>query len=332
MKFTTAIPVSLFVLSGFTSVTALPVNIRVARSEEAVSDVASREPFGPLAGTLIRTLAPVAIDLIGRIFKRDEAAARDLDDAIAELLAARSESPADIAERDPISPGVAKAIWTFGPSLVAPAYDLIKNGVKKLFGRDINDDELEAIASAILQGRDFGSDLAEREPISPGVAKAIWKFGPSLVAPAYDLIKTGVKKLFGRDVNDDELEAIASAILQGRDFGSDLAEREPISPGVAKAIWTFGPSLVAPAYDLIKNGVKKLFGRDINDDELEAIASAILQGRDFTDNEKRILLLPGFKPYPNYRTLPFLKNVAARSADTPWVDFVRAVEDAVAQA
>jgi len=237
MKFTTSLPVSLVAISVFTTTTALPVanpNWKVARSVTA-TEVAAREPLGSLASALL------GLEALGDT----------------SFGAAKRSEIEDVEARDPFAGALLKILPTVAPI----AIDIFK----KVFGRDVASDE--ALVNAILNSRSDENAVTDVEARDP-FAGALLKILPTVAPIAIDIFK----KVFGRDLSDDELEQeIAKAIFSRSVVDAtvtDIAAREPSFGSFVKLIPTIAPI----AIDLFKN----IFGRDVEDDALDqALAKAI---------------------------------------------------------
>jgi len=242
MKFTISLPASLVAISVLTTTTALPVahpNWKAARSVTA-TDVAAREPLGSIATTLLGLEA-----LTDPSFR----------------AAKRSTEIEDVQARDPFAGALLKILPTVAPIAV----DIFR----KVFGRDVESDEAlvdAAVVNAILNSRSDENTVTDVEARDP-FAGALLKLLPTVAPIAVDIFK----KVFGRDLSDDELEREIAKAIFSRSVDTpvtDIAAREPGFGSLVKLIPTVAPI----AIDLFRS----IFNRDVEDDALDqAIAKAI---------------------------------------------------------
>jgi hypothetical protein len=249
------------------------------RDIEARSELDARDPF-------FQFLAPI----LGKLFgKRDEIEARDpffqfLAPILGKLFGKRDE----IEARDPFFQFLAPLIGKlFGKrdeiEAREPFIQFLAPLLGKLFGkRDINDEalaELLALSKRAVEDVSVRTEVDAREPIGPLAGLLVGAL-PSLIGPAIE----GIKKLFKkRDADDDEIAELAA--LLSRSFSdisarSDVDAREPIGP-LAGLLVSALPSLIGPAI----SGIKKLFNRDADDEEIAELAA--LLSRSFSDISAR---------------------------------------------
>jgi hypothetical protein len=280
MKFTTSIPVSLALASALTTTSALPVNLKVARSESA-TDLAAREPLFPA----LLGLAPAAFSFVKGLFQRDLNDA-DIDEALRALLQARGAVVARSEMDARFTPETTKMLVDLAPavlpSVIPPVIDLIKKGYRKIFGRDAEDAEIAEAIAAMLSGPGKRSDVDAR--FTPETTKMLVDLAPavlpSVIPPVIDLFKKGWHKMFGRDATDAELDAALNAMFGGSGEVNARGEVDArFTPATNEILLGLGgailPSVIPPVIDLIKKGYHKVFGRQISDDELDAAVNGL---------------------------------------------------------
>jgi len=266
MKVTISLPASLVIISAFTTTTALPFaqpNWRTARSVTA-TDVAAREPLGSIASTLLGLEA--------------------LSDP---SFGAAKRSTEDVVARDPWAGALVKIL----PHVAPIAVDVFK----KIFGRDLSEDELDqeiakalfgrsapsekrdvasdaeldaAIVNAILNSRSDESDVADVAARDPWAGTLV-KLLPTIAPIAVDVFK----KIFNRDLSEDALDRELVRAIFSRSVdtaATDIAAREP---SFGSALVKILPHVAPVAVDLFRSIFNR---RDVSDDVLdEAIVKAI---------------------------------------------------------